>query len=86
MNVIHEQDVTYFSSFIANSQLNNLDDIGQSQRSLRATHPLILVIINAKYEKSASRTLRTVERTTKCVPHFSSFIANSCLNDLKDIS
>ena len=33
--------VTYFSSFIAKSQLNDLDDIGQGQGSLRATHPLM---------------------------------------------
>ena len=33
------------------SQLNNLDDIGQGKRSLHATHPLMLIIICAKYGK-----------------------------------
>ena len=42
MNVIHEiGDVTAH-------WLNDLEDIGQGQRSLRATHPLMLVIICAK--------------------------------------
>ena len=44
-------------------QLNNLDDIGQGQRSLHATHLLKLVIICAKYEKNSSRTVSAVERT-----------------------
>ena len=37
---------------------NDLEDIGQGQgqRSLYATHPLILVIICAKYGKNPSRT------------------------------
>ena len=34
-----------------------LEDIGQGQRSLYATHPLILVIICTKYGKSPSRTV-----------------------------
>ena len=36
-------NVPYFSSFIANSWLNNLEDIGQGQRSLCTTHPLMLI-------------------------------------------
>ena len=36
---------------------NDLQDIGQSQRSLYATHPLILVIICAKYGKNPFRTV-----------------------------
>ena len=36
---------------------NDLEDIGQGQRSLYATHPLILVIICTKYGKSPSRTV-----------------------------
>ena len=35
------QDVTYFSSFITKSWLNDLEDTGQNQRS---THPLMPVI------------------------------------------
>ena len=35
---------------------NDLEDIGQGQRSLYATHPLTLVIICAKYRKNPSRT------------------------------
>ena len=33
------------------------ENIGQGQRSLYATHPLILVIICAKYGKNPSRTV-----------------------------
>ena len=33
------------------SHLNNFDDIGQGQRSLHATHPLMLAIICAKMER-----------------------------------
>ena len=36
---------------------NDLEDIGQGQRLLYATHPLILVIICAKYGKNPSRTV-----------------------------
>ena len=36
---------------------NDLEDIGQGQRSLNATHPLILVIICAKHGKNPSRTV-----------------------------
>ena len=41
------QDVPYFSSFIANLWLKDLEDIGEVQMSLCATHPLMLVIIGA---------------------------------------
>ena len=34
---------------------NDLEDIGQSQRSLHATHPLMLMMICAKYGKNTSR-------------------------------
>ena len=45
---------------------NDLEDIGQGQRSLNATHPLILVIICAKYRKNPSRTVDFyTPRTTK---------------------
>ena len=36
---------------------NDLEDIGQCQRSLYATHTLILVIISAKYAKNPSTTV-----------------------------
>ena len=36
---------------------NDLEDIGQGQRSLYATHPLILVIICAAYGKNPLRTV-----------------------------
>ena len=42
------KDVPYFSSFIAKSWLNDLENIGQGQRSLHVTHPLMLVIIYAQ--------------------------------------
>ena len=57
------QDVHYFSSFFANSWLNCLENIGQDQRSLCTTHPLILVIIGAYYGKRSSRTVAVTERT-----------------------
>ena len=57
------------------SPLNNLEDIGQGQRSLRVTHLLMLVIICAKYGKNSSRTVHAVEWTQQNVPYFSSFIA-----------
>ena len=39
------------------SRPNDLEDIGQGQRSLYAMRPLILVIICAKYGKNPSRTV-----------------------------
>ena len=41
------QYVLYFSSFIAKSWLNDLEDTGQGQRSLCTTHPLMFTIICA---------------------------------------
>ena len=41
------KDVAYFSNFIINPWLNDLEDITQGQRSLCATHLLMLVIICA---------------------------------------
>ena len=75
----------YFSRFIAKSWLNDLQDIDRGQRSLHATHPLMLVIICAKYGKNPSRTVHAVEQTRQNVPYFSHFIAKSWLNDLEDI-
>ena len=40
-------DMSYFSSFIAKSWLNDLEDKGQGQRSCCATHPFMLGIICA---------------------------------------
>ena len=68
-------DVPYFSSFIAKSCLNDLEDIGQGQRSLCTTHPLMLVILcliwkdlvdigqGKKDGKNPSRTLGVTEWT-----------------------
>ena len=67
-------------------QLNNLEDIRQNQRSLRATHPIMLVIICAKYEKNSSRTVCAVDQKRQDVPYFSSFIAKSWWIDLEDMS
>ena len=45
----------------------------------------MLVIICATYGKNSSRIVCVVERKWQDVPYFSSFIAKSWLNDLKDI-
>ena len=42
---------------------NDLEDIGQGQRSLYATHPLIQVIICPKYGKNPSRTVDFFSRS-----------------------
>ena len=42
---------------------NDLEDIGQDQRSSHATHLLMLVIICIKYGKNPSRTIDATERT-----------------------
>ena len=76
----------YFSSFVAKSWLNDLEDKGEDQRSLHMTHPLMLVIICAKYRKNPSRTVHAVEQTQQDVQHFSSFIAKSWLNAHEEIS
>ena len=44
-------------------RLNDLEDIGQGQRSSYATHLLMLVIICTKYGKNPSRTVDATERT-----------------------
>ena len=79
-NFIHSvkqtrQDVPYFSSFIAKEWLNNLEDICQGQRSLCMKHPLMPVIICARYGKNPSKTVHVVEQTWQDVPYFSSFTA-----------
>ena len=53
----------YFSSFVAKSWLNYLEDIGQGQRSLCMKYPPMLVIICAQCGKNLSRKVRVAERT-----------------------
>ena len=55
---------------------NDLEDIGQGQRSSHVTHLLILVIICTKYGKNPSRTVDATERTR---------FSRSRPNDLEDI-
>ena len=45
------------------SRSNDLEDIGQGQRSSQATHLLMLVIICTTYGKNPSRTVDATERT-----------------------
>ena len=60
---------------------NDLEDIGQGQRSLYATHPYILVIICAKYGKNP---LRTVDFFFKVkAKKFKKFAKNSNFQILK---
>ena len=58
------------------SRPNDLEDIGQGQRSSHATHPLMLLIICTKYGKNPSRTGDATERTRFSRPR---------PNDLEDI-
>ena len=63
---------TWFSK----SRWNDLQDLGQGQRSSHATRPLMLVIICTKYGKSPSRSVHATERTR---------FSRSRPNDLEDI-
>ena len=56
------ENVTQQTRF-SKSRSNDLEDIGQVQRSSHATHLLILVIICTKYGKNPSRTVDATERT-----------------------
>ena len=58
------------------SRSNDLEDIGQGQRSSHVTHLLMLVIICIKYGKNPSRTVDATERTRFSKPR---------PNDLEDI-
>ena len=58
------------------SRSNDLEDIGQGQRSSHATHLLMLVIICIKYGKNPSRTVDATEQTRFSRPR---------PNDLEDI-
>ena len=50
------ENVTEQTRF-SKSKSNDREDIDQGQRSLYATHPLILVIMCAKHGKNPSRTV-----------------------------
>ena len=69
------ENVTKRTRF-SKSRSNDLEDIGQGQRSSHAKHLLMLVIICTKYGKNPSRTVDATERTrfSKARP-----------NNLKDI-
>ena len=69
------ENVTEGTRF-SNSRSNDLEDIGQGQRSSHATHLLMLVIICIKYRKNPSRTVDATERTWFWRPR---------PNDLEDI-
>ena len=69
------ENVTERTRF-SKSRSNDLEDIGQGQRSSHATHLLMLVIICIKYGKNPSRTVDTTERTWFSRPR---------PNDLEDI-
>ena len=56
------ENVTERTQF-SKSRSNDLEDIGQGQRSSHATHLLMLVIICTKYGKNPSRTVDATERT-----------------------
>ena len=56
------ENVTEWTRF-SKSRLNDLEDIGQGQRSSHATHLLMLVIICTKYGKNPSRTVDATEQT-----------------------
>ena len=60
----------------SDSRSNDLEDIGQGQRSSHATHLLMLVIICTKYGNNPSRTVDATERTRFSRPR---------PNDLEDI-
>ena len=69
------ENVTERTRF-SKSRSNDLEDIGQGQRSPHATHLLMLVIICVKYGKNPSRTVDATERTRFPRPR---------PNDLEDI-
>ena len=69
------ENVTERTRF-SKSRSNDLEDIGQGQRSSHATHLLMLVIICTKYGKNPSRTVDATERTR---------FSKSRSNDFEDI-
>ena len=69
------ENVTERTRF-SKSRSNDLDDIGQGQRSSHTTHLLMLVIICTKHGKNPSGTVDATERTRFSRPR---------PNDLEDI-
>ena len=69
------ENVTERTRF-SKSRSNDLEDIGQGQRSSHATHLLMLVIICTKYGNNPSWTVNATERTRFSRPR---------PNDLEDI-
>ena len=69
------ENVTEGTRF-SKSRSNDLEDIGQGQRSSHVTHPLMVVIICGKYGNNRSRTENVTERTR---------FSKSRSNDLEDI-
>ena len=69
------ENVTERTRF-SKSRSNDLEDIGQGQRSSHVTHLLMLVIICIKYGKNPSRTVDATEQTRFSRPR---------PNDLDDI-
>ena len=74
-NPSRTENVTERTRF-SKSRSNDLEDIGQGQRSSHATHLLMLVIICIKYGENPSRTVDATERTRFSRPR---------PNDLEDI-
>ena len=56
------ENITERTQF-SKSRSNDLEDIGQGQRSSHVTHLLMLVIICTKYGKNPSRTVDAIEWT-----------------------
>ena len=79
------QDVPYFTNFITNSWLDDLEYMSQGQRSLTATHLLMLMFICAKHEKNPSIPVNAVEWKQQDVLYISGFIATWSINNLDDI-
>ena len=69
------ENVTERTRF-SKSRSNDLEGIGQGQRSSHVTHLLMLVIICTKYGNNPSRTVDAIERTRFSMPR---------PNDLEDI-
>ena len=74
-NQSRTENVTERTRF-SKSRSNDLEDIGQGQRSSHVTHLLMLVIICTKYGKNPSRTVDAIEWTR---------YTRSRLNDLENI-
>ena len=74
-NLSRTENITERTRF-SKSRSNELEDIGQDQRSSHATCLLMLVIICTKYGKNLSRTVDATEQTRFSRPR---------PNDLEDI-